>query len=265
MKLLITGGKGMLGRTLQNCNKEDKFFIISVACIIFAIIMRILYYIKYPVDVRDSFKYKEIIELWISTKKIPNGEGIPPLGLYILKIPTEHFNCDIIHGGTIMNMLLGLCIVSIIIQIAKEIVSSNIIIFLIGVIAATHPSLVDYSCHMTRENTYLVFFSACTLFLIKYIKKKRWIDLAIASFLSASAYLCRHEALEIVFFMMFIILFSQTQKKLRKIAHVFLFLITYSISFFVISYSIGASTEYYKSYSAFFPKVYDNSVFKMIF
>ena len=217
-------------------------------------IIRLLYCICYPVPVRDAFSYQKIIEEWNETGILPDTEAYPPLGLFLLKAPSSLFSIDTIKGGVIVNMLLGLGIIILSICISYQIIRSHFVVGLVGLIVATHPTLVGYSCQLLRENSYLFFCDFSILFAIRFYKDKRIPNLLGTAFFSAAAFLCRHEAIEmLLFYSIFILLWNKEELKRRMINCTVLFTFFF-LTCISISYAIGVPLEYYKSYTEKYTK-----------
>lgn len=227
--------------------KDKQLFEDCLICMSIGAIVRIFYCLKYPVPVRDAFVYKNIIEEWIKTGSIPlNIKGLPPLGLYLLKIPAEFFGFEVIQGGIIENVIIGLCIITITMIISEEIISSRFVVFLTGLFIATHKTFIDYSCQMIRENIYL-FFSCLTIYYtIKYVKRGSLLHLCVASLCSAASVLCRHEGFELFILLCWIIILKEQYKRIFSVFSITL--LVYLSSLVCISYAIGVHTKYYMTY-----------------
>ena len=227
-------------------NSKKNLFLIDILWVALGGLIRIIYCIVYPVPVRDAFKYKEFIELWISSGTIPDDSYFPPLGVFLLKTPYSLFEYDIIKGGTVINSILGLGIIIALINVAYEIYPSKIAALCSGLLVATHPSFIHYSCQMTRENTYLFFSCLATLFFIKSLNRtSKPFYVAYAGVFSASASLCRFEALELFAIFIFLIICSNLKSFSSCIKKLFLFLSFSIISFCSILYIISIPFTYF--------------------
>ena len=232
--------------SLQKYIKKNQIFIITILCVMLGAIERIIYCLNYPVPVRDACKYQDLIKRWIETDKITSDMGIPPLSLFIFKIFSNYFKCSIIDGGIIINILIGLLIICILIYISYYKCSSCLLSLFIGILSASHPTLIDYSCQMTRENIYLFLCCLTFLFIIVYYKKKHLYAVVLFSITSAMAYLCRHEALELVAIGILSILFLRKRKKVIK--DIGVYIISYVCTFIIMSIVMGIPFNYYKKY-----------------
>ena len=226
----------------------SKRFITTVICAIVAGITRILYCWVYPVPVRDSFAYKEIIEYWIRFGSLPEESHSPPLGLLFFKIPAEYFDYDVIKTGIAVNVLLGVCIVISIVWIAYVIGLSNMESLLVGIIAATHPTLVKLSCQMIREDSYLLFCSLSILTTFLFLKNRRNRQIILMSLFAASAYLCRHEGLELIPIICLLILVCFKDTFFGRTKRIILFLGLYAVSIVGITCTLDIPIDYYKAY-----------------
>lgn len=200
-------------------------------------IVRYLYILKYPVQPRDSYTYVEIIRNWEATGIIEDGVGIIPLGLWIPKIVSKCLSQDVMRCGIMINLFLGLCIIVVISQIGALIFREKKAVFVIGLIASTHPTLVRFSCEFLRENSYIFFTTLSILYYIKFIKRRKLFYVVSTSIAAAMSFACRLEGLELlVIFLVLIFTECITSKQgLRKtIASVSAFIVTYALSLVVL-------------------------------
>lgn len=237
--------------------RKKTLFLESVICMSIGMIARVFYCWKYFVPVRDSYDYEEYIKQWIAYKTIPEDALFPPLGPFILRIPALYFGTDIIKGGIIVNVLLGLCFISVIIMLSREITSSEYAAVCSGLLAATHPTLVYYSCQLLRENTFLLFAGLAALSAIRYIKFKspnRFL-IVFTAFFAVLSCMCRHEGIElIVLFGLLFFLIPRQRKHWGRIRTVSLFVLSCLVSVIITSAAIGISADFYASYPAIFEK-----------
>ena len=213
--------------------KKNERDIIAVLCMLTGLICRMAYCIRYPVQPRDSYKYEWVIALWEETGEISDQITFFPLSLWILKTPYHLFRYDIMKGGIIINILLGVLIIFFSVIIADRIFENKYVVACVGLLVATHPMLVRFSCTFLRENTYL-FFSviAFSCFFHYYIRPK-FFSVFLCSLFSALAFLCRLESLEVfaIFAVVIGLLLCKRKIKLGKaVCHTvffsFMFLIT---------------------------------------
>ena len=171
-------------------------FAITVFCVILGIVIRIAYCIQYPVQPRDAYSYGYYISQWeIIGEPSPEITFIP-FSLWLLKIPHHLFQCDPMKGGVIINLLLGLFMIIITINTLKPYFKDNLTLLFAGLIVASHPTLVRFSCSCLRENTYLFFSFLAFSSLARYCNEPHSIFLFIASISGALSFLCRLEGLE---------------------------------------------------------------------
>lgn len=198
----------------KNNNKSQynsQVFRISVGCAFLALIIRLIYLIKYPVPIRDAYAYEHLLNNFANNDILPID--CPPLALFIFNLTRDSFYEGIIKNSIILNMVLGVFIVLITINILFEINKSNITNCLLGILIATHPSYIEYSCESLRENQMILFSSIGIFFLVKYLNKK-WIVCFIASSVFiAFAMLCRYEAMELSIIASIFLLYKQKEKK----------------------------------------------------
>ncbi len=222
--------------------------LILFMCVVFGAVIRIVHYIKYPIPVRDAFFYKMVIDEWILQGGINSGLHIPPLSLYIIKTIAITFGYDIIKSGIIVNHLFGLGIICIIIRIAGCLLNNRLTMLLVGLIAATHPTLVYYSMQSTRENSYLFFFALSLYFFLKYFKKAEYKTLLFTAFFSMASFMCRQEGIEFFIFCIGAILFDNRFHLLEKLKRTSYFFVIYIISFVIIMNITNTPLSYLKNY-----------------
>lgn len=239
---------------MRNRKNTRILFLINVLCVLIGGLTRVLYCWKYPVPARDAYSYRNFIEEWINTGTIPEGRT-PPLGSYLMKLPAEHLHCDILLGGTSVNVLLGVWTILVLIKISKEITHSNLIAAFTGIFAATHPFLVQHSCQAIRESSYLFFICVSILFFVHYFKSKYIYYLLLSSFFSAAAFLCRMEALELFIIFGVITLLLKRNGLKKRIEDFGIWCTSYVGSFLLITYCIGVPLGYYKSYSMWWDRL----------
>lgn len=221
-------------------------FLIDILCVALGGLIRVIYCIVYPVPVRDAFAYKEFIELWNYSGIIPGDSCFPPLSMFLLKTPYSLFEYDVIKGGTIINIVFGLGIIIMLIKISYEIFSSKIAALCSGLLVATHPTLIHYSCQMTRENSYLFFSCLAVLFFIKSLNRSsKPFYVAYAAIFSSCAFLCRFEALELFVIFVLWIICSNLKSFLTGIKKLFLFTSFSIISFGSILYITNIPFSYF--------------------
>ncbi len=231
----------------MHSRKGKRLFLITTVCVLIGSIVRIAYCLKYPVPVRDSYEYMFIIREWIETNSIPIEKPIPPLGLFLMKIPTTYFGYEIIKGGIVINILLGLLIIITLIKISDEITPSPLLALCIGILSATHPTLIRYSCEMLRENSFLLFSSFAVISCIRFLKGTTGY-LILASICLAAGYLCRHEGIEFAFFFGALILFNPKIELKKRGLYSMIYIVLFMFSLVAISLCIGIPKEYYYTY-----------------
>jgi len=181
-------------------------------------IIRLFYCIEYPVQPRDSYRYENIIIQLEETGTISDKIAFFPLSLWILKIPYHYWGYDIVKGGIVFNMLLGVTLICLIVKTASNYIKDSKILFAIGLTAATNPMLIRFSCTLLRENTYLLLTFFSILVLISYYKTKKIVHLIIAQMLAAFSTLCRLEGFELIIisYMVVFLAFDQTRTGIKK-------------------------------------------------
>lgn len=226
--------------------------LICFSCVIAGLFLRIIYLVKYPIQARDAYIYADFIYKWIELGKAPiiKYYDIPPLSIFLLKIPTCLTGCDPLKGAIIINMLIGCMLIIVLVELGWNLSHSSLIALITGLLAATNPSLIHYSCQVLRENSYLLFFSLYVFSLTKFLKTKKPFFIFLMATFSGMSVLCRHEGLELILFSIFILLlgFLCRRKLNRLIAYLFLYCIAFGFVFVATSKIIGVDLSYYRFY-----------------
>lgn len=219
-------------------------FIAEIALICLGAIIRILYCIVYPVQTRDAYHYMNIAESWIKNGTIEKPTVFFPFSIWVMKIPCHFFYCRVQIAGITTNVIIGLLLILICMRISKMICNSEIITITAGLLMATHPSLVYFSCNYMRENVYLLNCCLCIYFLLKYLKKSNTFYVGFAGVFTALAIMARLEGAELIpIALLCIVAYNIKRRKYIKmvlLTGLFLFFILASIYLFcmVIDYDI---------------------------
>lgn len=184
----------------------------TTICVIIGLVYRLFYCIRYPVQPRDSYTYEYLISQWSKSETLHYNRY--PLSLWILKIPSSLFHCDIIKGGIIINMIIGILLIVLTMMTTNKYFKTKGLALIAGTLVATHPTLVHISCCFLRENTYLLFFSLSLVFLLRYFDSKHLVDLLLAGITGAVSFMCRFEGMEIVLIVYVLVFFLLFIKKL---------------------------------------------------
>ena len=144
-------------------------------------------------------------------------------------------------------MILGLGIICLAMVISSKVYPSVVLTVCVGIIAATHPTLVHYSCQMLRENSFLFFNCLSIVFFINYIKTLHPQDIFASSFFVTSACLCRYEAFEVLVILCILLFLNWKVNYRIKTKHAFIFVSGCALSFLAISMVIGIPLSYYSS------------------
>lgn len=228
---------------------NKKTIAVIVFCVLVGFFVRIMYLIKYPVPVRDSYTYQEMIEHWDFSSQTETTKVVPPLSLFFFKTTSQLLNIELIKAAKLFNIETGLLIIVLMMLIASRISSSLICTFISGLIAATHPVLVELSCQMLRENSYLMFTCFAILCLMSYLKHIGITKLVLAALCVTLSFFCRYEGIDNLVISFLIILFFPKRIRMKvKTVHALIFIVTCAISAFVITFAIKVPTSYYMLY-----------------
>lgn len=225
--------------------KDIDILFITAFCLLAGGIARIAYCIKYPLQPRDVFTYKTIIDNW---EKIGSPEQLPyfPLSLWFIKEFDSIFRIGTEKSGIIINMIAGMFIIIFAINISSLLFHNRFISLFVGTMVASHPSLIHFSCTMLRENTYMLFSLLSLLSFMKYIKGMFSVYLVFAGFFSSLAFLSRLEGIEALpLYLIYLLFYSFCSKKRKNmktvLLHYMLFLTSFFISSLILIYSLDFS------------------------
>ena len=222
---------------------NNKYFKIFLFVFLLGLGLRLLYCIKYPVPVRDSYKYYEYIVRWNEKGVPPANQEYPPLGLYLYKSVDGLTSWGIMESAIIVNIIVGELLICIVIYVASKYRLPTLSTLLLGILAATHPTLIYFSCQPLRENLYLLFCSLFVISFVNYAKSRKFIDLAGQAIFCSLALLTRLESLELVFLP--VVLLGLTMKSiplyvttLRTIAYFSMIAITILLFSFLLHFDV---------------------------
>ena len=229
-------------------NKNKSLFVIIILCLCLGGAARIFYCIKYPVQPRDVSIYIGEMENWEKEQRIT----VPYLSLYLLNLPHKILKCDIEKGGICVNVVVGQLIIILSILSFRELSDDKIGLWVVGLVTSTHPTLIQYSCVLLRENTYLLFCIMSINLLILWYKRKSIIYILLGGVTAALSFLCRYEGLEICVIYILMILFHFKALRIRRLfVHLTGFLIVYATSIYVTSAMIDKDFRLGMIYSEF--------------
>ena len=189
---------------------------IAILCVAIGFFCRLIYLIEYPTQTRDSYKYESIIYNWEKKGEYPIDKKKYKLTLWILKIPYSVFKCDIKNGAVGINLALGLLLIALIIFQSSVIINDKISLLFIGILAATHPTLIKYSCTLLRENIFLVFLTLALSSLYNYYKTAHTNNIVLFSICGSLAFLSRLEAIEIILLFYEVAFYMFIKHKINK-------------------------------------------------
>lgn len=220
-----------------------------LSCLIGAII-RIVYCIKYPVPVKDSYKYSLMFQSTNTEWWMSDNNPTPPLAIFLLNIPHSFFHYDFIRGGIVVNTVIGLLIICIFVKISLIIIPPKKIAFGVGLLGATHPTLIHYSCQPLRENTFLLFYALAAYNLLKYYKKETRTSIAMlyGGICIAAAVLCRHEGIELFLIYCLVIVFFSRQSWYSRLCQGVVLMFSTLLSFFLIGRIIKIPSSFFLQY-----------------
>ena len=211
--------------------------------ILLGLLFRCIHIFKYSIQSRDSYDYKE--EIAEIQKDKSHSGNYPIVSMYLMSLPSRLFGLDIIKGGVIVNMILGVSIIALIVKTCYNITRSSLLMFYAGIITASYSDFIYFSTQLLRENSYL-FFVCAALEMLTRRGKDSLLKLFLLGFYTICAVLCRFEGLEIIImytvFKASAFLFDKhkTGKKFVKfVANYVLYLFFTTVLFLVSSLSFG--------------------------
>ena len=254
--------------SLQKMKQIHKFLLIrskKYFSIIFLLIslfigtfIRIIAWHVYPLPCRDAYLYEKYVFLWSQNDVYPilDSSGainnISPLPIYFFKTMHQLFPAhDIIRAGTIINIFFGLFLIIILWAFALIVFKSKYAAAIAALLAATNPFLIESSIQMTRENSYLFFSAIAILFLIIFLQRQKAHYIIIIALFSSLAYLCRHEAIELISFYAIesaVLLFAKKITWQKTFVYFLIFCIIFTSSLSLCTYLIGCPKDFLLCY-----------------
>ena len=177
-------------------HRQTNLFLLCVIFVVLGLFFRSFHIIKYSIQSRDSYVYKdEFLEL--QNVKL-QAEIAHPLGsIYLMSLPSRWFGLDNFKGGIIVNMILGVSIIALVIKICYNITKSSLLMIYAGFLVASHSNLIFFSTQLLRETSYL-FFVCAALELLTRRQTDSLFKTLLLGFYTTCATLCRFEGIEII-------------------------------------------------------------------
>lgn len=240
-------------------DKNNRFFITTIICILLGGLLRISFIIKYPVQPRDSYRYESTIIQWEEKKDIPKeSKGV--INLWILSLPHKIFGIDIIKGGIIINLIAGLFLIVIIPGIIRLIFKKGSIVLFSQLLVSTHPQLIRFSTVFLRENIFILFLSLSIYYLVKHIRRNSSLNIYFSAVTASFAFLCRLEGLEIPIIASFLIMVFQRKKSVITILlFITLYLFTTFITINLLGYNMLSKNNFLQNIDFDLKKNNDNA------
>ncbi len=221
--------------------KRYRLLYLSILIISLAYFVRVFYYFDNPIQWRDSYFYKEIVETWEDKKEYPSKDRygqeniIPPFPLYIFMLMHKMTGKSIFLSNVALQIVLGSISILFLWLILNEIRIGIIPSILISLIGAFHKSLLDFSTQITRDNLYVFFCSLLIFFFIKYLKRKSLFYSFVLGILISLICLVRYEGAEFLLILPIILFFQKKISIKRKLISILLIYSAFCITFLEIS------------------------------
>ena len=205
---------------------------IVIMILFIALLLRIACWWVEPVISRDGIRYIE----WAEALKTANGDfdilaeqyteyTQSPLFISILALPIPGMTPHTI--ALLLNISLGTLLVFIVFLLFKYTTNNNNIALAGALIAAVHPTLINYSIEIQRECGYLFCTSLFLLFFIIYFHNTKLIFSNIAAVAGVFAFLFRYEGWELFLFaglaFAFVLFYNKSINRFRLVCHILLF------------------------------------------
>lgn len=160
-----------------------------------------------------------------------------------MKSANSFFQFGVQHSIICLNMIIGLSIIASMIVFINTICKSQIKNYITGLITATHPSLIDFSCHILRENIFLFFCSLVFISILLFIKEEKIKYILFSGTFTAFALLTRIEGFELFLGVLLLLLFCQTDN-IKRILYICVFVGIFFISIITILILLDVSPNY---------------------
>ena len=143
-----------------------------------------------------------------------------------------------------MNVVLGLGITILLVDLSARITHSNIIALCVGLIAATHPTLVHYSCQILRENSFILFGTLLWIIMLEYYKRGLLMYVLLGGVISAMSFMCRLEGMEFVFVYTGLILLRENNLLKNKIKRCLIYLACFALTVAIVIEMLNVNYSY---------------------
>ena len=227
----------MLKHIKWNKIKWNNIAVLS-AIFLFSLATRELKLVLDPMLQRDSALYLTIAETWQETGVYAETirPVIPPFPLFtIVKMMDLGLNAEV--AGRSLSLFLG-AMIPVLVYIISYNIFKDITTSLIGVLCLSlHPTLVAYSIQPLRENHYIFMLGLIIIFIIYGIKKRSLAEWGLCGCVTAIAFFCRYEALELFFLYLFIglvLFFNKKTSAKRFVVAVFFVLMTFILTSLIL-------------------------------
>ena len=234
---------------MTGLNTKDKILLISI--ILFGYLLKIIKFFFNHEITRDGGKYLQYIQIWYDTDSFSSilrvfpSYYVPPLYFYIVKSVMQ-FGLQAKTVAIVVNIIIG-SLVPVPVFCIVKIITNNIKISLIAsFLIAINPSIIELSLSIQRDIIYLFISGFFMYFMFSIVKHSYLMKSIICGITVATALFCRFEAMELIVWYFFAILFCIFKRRFsinRAFMHTCIFLISLAFTSLILIQILGIGKD----------------------
>ena len=243
-----------------------------LSCIVAAgVLLRIVIFMIDPVLSRDSILYVFLAEKWQESGSfaevctffnsfVKSAYWIPPLFLWLLKTLAPLFP-SVAVAGIVRNILTGSALIAILYFLVRSLGGEKNVALLCAAFTAVHPTLVELSIAIQRDNLYLFFCALVFLLLLQAKRRNTPWPVVGAGMLLAAAALTRYETFELLLFLPILTVGACLSGELsfrKGIYAVAILFITAVVAFFLLGVIMETQSWLLPNYGEYFSRKWNN-------
>lgn len=161
-----------------------------------SLLLSVLHALLNPIPNADAFGYVRTAEVYLN-EGVAAAYAWYPSAAYSVLVGLLHqtTGLDLFAAGQVLNSLFYALVVYTFISLALEIRDTRRLAIIAAITVLIYPQLNEYRYFLIRDIGFLGFTLLGLLFLIRYSKSQRWLDIVLFCATTAVAALFRSEAL----------------------------------------------------------------------
>lgn len=225
----------------------DKY---ALAIIVFiALLLRVAIWFYEPVMNRDGILYIEIAETWFNSGEYLQHHYLPMYPWLIKTVMILGVSPHI--AGVVINIVLGSVLPILMYLIIRCCSNSKEIALSAALIMAVHPSAMELSRQLIRDNLYLFFSGIAIIGILKALKSENLLWWALVGVATGANLLTRYESLEFVILVTLYFLVAKIcgiMSYKQMIRSSVIWLTTVIATFFILATAMNVTEQVYQSY-----------------